>query len=66
MKVTVNGETRELTGSTTVFDLVESLGLDPDAIVVERNGEVVDRERYDDTRLAAEDTLELVRFVGGG
>ena len=66
MKVTVNGKGHELAGGTTVFDLVESLGLDPDAIVVEHNAAVLARERYDDTRLADGDALELVRFVGGG
>ena len=66
MKVTVNGKAHELAGGATVFELVESLGLDPDAIVVERNATVLERERYDDTRLADGDTLELVRFVGGG
>jgi thiamine biosynthesis protein ThiS len=66
MKIIVNGKGHETGGAKTVFDLVESLGLDPDAIVVERNGEILPRERYDDTRLADGDTLELVRFVGGG
>jgi thiamine biosynthesis protein ThiS len=66
MKVTVNDQVREVDAGTTVFELVESVGLDPDAIVVEHNAVLLDRERYDDTTLADGDTLELVRFVGGG
>ena len=66
MKVTVNDKLREIDEGTTVFDLVESVGLDPDAIVVEHNAVVLERERYDDTTLTDGDTLELVRFVGGG
>jgi thiamine biosynthesis protein ThiS len=66
MKVTVNDQVREVDAGTTVFELVESVGLDPDAIVVEHNAVLLDRERYDDTTLADGDSLELVRFVGGG
>jgi len=66
MKVSVNGESREIDGNTTVFELLESLALDPDATVVERNGLVLERERYDDTLLGKGDVLEVLRFVGGG
>ena len=66
MKVTVNDRVREIEAGTTVFELVETVGLDPDAIVVEHNAVVLERERYDDTTLAEGDVLELVRFVGGG
>ena len=66
MKVTVNGEAHEVDESSTVFELLESLALDPDAMVVERNGLVLERERYDDTLLGKGDVLEVLRFVGGG
>jgi len=66
MKVTVNGETHQVDESTTVFELLETLALDPDAMVVERNGLVLERERYDDTVLGKGDVLEILRFVGGG
>ena len=65
MKLTINGEYREV-GATTVFDLLTELGLHPQGTVVERNREIVDREAFRDTRLAAGDVLELVRLVGGG
>ena len=66
MQVTVNGETREVAEQTTVAALLEALGLRADVTVVQRNGDVVERDRYGDTALAVGDTLELVRFVGGG
>jgi thiamine biosynthesis protein ThiS len=41
-------------------------GLDPDVVVVERNGEIVPRSRFGELRLVANDRLEVVHFVGGG
>ena len=65
MKLTINGQDREV-AAATVWGLLEELGLHPQGTVVERNREIVDREAYRDTRLAAGDVLELVRLVGGG
>ncbi len=65
MKLTINGQDRQVS-ATTVLDLLTELGLHPQGTVVERNREIVDREAFRDTRLAAGDVLELVRLVGGG
>lgn len=65
MKLTINGESRDMAGAT-VLALLEELGLNPAATVVERNHEIVDRAAYRETKIAAGDVLELVRIVGGG
>ena len=66
MEVVVNGEPRRLAGSSTLLDLLETLGLDPRTVVVELNREIVRRPRLGETRLAPGDAVELVHFVGGG
>jgi len=65
MKLTVNGELRDV-AAATVLALLEELGLNPAATVVERNHEIVDRAAYQETALMEGDCLELVRLVGGG
>lgn len=65
MKVKINGEPREVAAGT-VWTLLEELGLHPQGSIVERNREIVDRDAYQETRLAEGDVLELVRLVGGG
>jgi len=65
LKLTINGQEREV-AAATVWALLEELGLHPQATVVELNREIVDREAFRQTRLAAGDVLELVRLVGGG
>lgn len=66
MEVTVNGESRRFDGSATVKSLLDSLGLDPRKVAVERNREIVPKSRYALTQLGEGDALEIVHFVGGG
>ena len=66
MRIRVNGDEREVAPESTVAALLDSLGLRPGAVVVERNGVIVSREAFAATPLADGDALELVRLVGGG
>lgn len=47
-------------------DLLEQLGLGAKWVVVERNGEPVERRAVAETRLEEGDRLELVQAVAGG
>jgi sulfur carrier protein len=49
-----------------VARLLEALELAGKRVAVEKNGEIVPRSRYADTRLAEGDALEIVVAVGGG
>lgn len=66
MKITVNGNMREVPEGTTLKSLVELLALKGDRIACERNLDVVPRAKYAETKLAEGDKLEIVTFVGGG
>lgn len=66
LEILVNGETRRLPGPATAADLLQHLGLDPRAVVVELNRQIVRRPRLAETQLADGDAVELVHFVGGG
>ena len=63
--LTVNGETRR-TPAVTIADLVRELGLKPEKVAVERNGEIAPRSTLEQVSLAEGDQLEIVHFVGGG
>jgi sulfur carrier protein len=64
--ITANGKVFDLEGDPTVADFIRWRGLDPRHVVVERNGEPLERRRYEEVRLADGDRLELVRAVAGG
>lgn len=66
MQVTINGEARSLDETMTIRYLIETLGLNPETIAVERNREIVKRSRFDDQLVEDGDRIELVEFVGGG
>ena len=66
MRITVNGEEKEIAGEVTVRGLVELLGLTEGPVAVERNGDVVPRAEHVAAKLADGDVIEIVHFVGGG
>lgn len=66
VKVTANGEDVALRDDSSVMDLLEHLGLGATWVLVERNGEPVERSALTTTVLAEGDRLELVRAVAGG
>lgn len=66
MEITVNGERLEVLGGMTVADLLEQRGLSPRYLAVERNLELVPRQRHAECVLQAGDQLEIVTLVGGG
>jgi sulfur carrier protein len=65
MRLTLNGKEREVPEVATVDELIRHLGIHR-MIVVQRNGEIVHRDRYAETPLAEGDVLQIVHFVGGG
>ena len=66
IQVVVNGAEKRLEQPLAVSELILQMALAGKKIAVERNGEIVPRSRYADTRLADGDALEIVVAVGGG
>ena len=66
MKVFANGSAVEVPAGASVEDLLQALGLGGRWVLVERNGEPVERRHLATTTLAEGDRLELVRAVAGG
>jgi len=63
----VNGSERTIPAGWTLGDLLASLELDARTVVVERNGTILrDRLSFASLELAADDSIEIVHFVGGG
>ncbi len=65
-RVTANGDEVEVPVGASVDDLLRVLGLSGKWVVVERNGQPVNRRDLGTTLLEAGDRLELVRAVAGG
>ena len=66
MQLTINGTTRTVQTSSTVEQLLAELELDPRAVVVELNREIIRRPAIAATSVRDGDVVEIVHFVGGG
>ena len=66
IRLTVNGREVELETPTGLVEYLDRLGVNPRAVAVERNGEILERDAYSKTELEAGDVVEIVRMVGGG
>ena len=64
--VVANGKPREVNDGISITDLLSEYGWKPEWVVVEYNGEPLERARYPNVRLNAGDKLEIVRAVAGG
>ena len=56
----------DLADGQTLAALIESLGMKPDRVAVERNRQLAPRNTWLETALQPGDQLEIVHFVGGG
>ncbi len=63
--VKINGENLPLAGKT-VAEYLEQTNYDKNRIAIERNGQIVPKTAYAETKLEDGDCLEVVSFVGGG
>jgi sulfur carrier protein len=68
MKLTVNGDAREIAGESLNIDeaLAALKVADPLYVTVELNGEIVDRAAFGAMRVKDGDALEFLYFMGGG
>lgn len=66
MKLTVNGQPRELDGPRTVGGLVDGEVADRRGVAVAVDGEVVPRAQWDERELVDGSAVEIVGAVQGG
>ncbi|BAC88343.1 sulfur carrier protein ThiS [Gloeobacter violaceus] len=64
--VRVNGEERTFAPGTTVSAMLAQLALEPRLLVIERNGDILHRQDWEQTTVAPGDRFEIVTVVGGG
>jgi sulfur carrier protein len=66
MNITCNGEQKAVDNDISLNDLVLSLELNPQSLVAEVNGKIIEQPQFSDKKLQDDDRIELIRFVGGG
>ena len=66
LRVFINGESKELSGTPSLAELITQLDLPAARIAIELNRAVVRRSDWSGTILNNDDRIEIVHFVGGG
>ena len=64
--IVVNGESRDVRSDASLLDVIHHFDLDPRAVVVEHNREIVRMPDLAARVVVRGDTIEFVHFVGGG
>ena len=66
LRVFINGESKEISGTPSLAELIDQLDLPAARIAIELNRDVVRRNDWSSTILQDGDRIEIVHFVGGG
>ncbi|MFP7296966.1 sulfur carrier protein ThiS [Neobacillus niacini] len=67
MRVVLNGEIIQLPEHVVfISDVLEHYEIHNKVVIVEVNGEIVNKVDHQSTRLSDKDRIEIVHFVGGG
>ncbi len=66
MKITLNGESRDIDAVRTVADLLAHAGYGDRRVAVEVNRAIVPRSEHASRALAEGDRFEIVHAIGGG
>ncbi len=66
MKITLNGQPKQLHTTASLKTVIEQFCKDTHHVIAEVNGDIIKRPSWEQKTLADGDTIELVNFVGGG
>lgn len=64
--VQINGDRRQCPPQICLPELLAQLGMNPRLAVIEYNGEILQRQLWNETKVQEGDRLEIVTIVGGG
>jgi thiamine biosynthesis protein ThiS len=66
MEIRLNGKAREVTEGISIRQLLDELGLHPMRVAVQRNEEIIKRDRYGEVVLQPGDAVEILTIMAGG
>jgi sulfur carrier protein len=67
MRVVLNGELIQLPEHVVfISDVLKHYEIHNRVVIVEVNGEIINKVEHQSTRLSDKDRIEIVHFVGGG
>ena len=65
-KIQLNGDPYEINKGTNLNELLNKLKIQKNKVSIEVNGEIVEKNKYQNLILSKDDKVEIVKFIGGG
>ncbi|MBO7611290.1 MAG: sulfur carrier protein ThiS [Elusimicrobia bacterium] len=62
----VNGKEVVIKSTQTIYEYLKNNNYNLERIVIELNGEIVSKDKYNTINLKDTDVMEVLTFVGGG
>ncbi len=66
MRIQINDKDFEITEKSNLSQLLSAQNVDTSAVAVALNGQIIHREKWQQTELKDNDTITLVQAVAGG
>jgi sulfur carrier protein len=66
IEIEIDGGKKIASSGLNLAELLDELGVREHILLVELNGEMIRRERFDEEKVQDGDILELIRVAGGG
>jgi len=64
--IQLNGDPYEINARTNLDKLLNKLKIQKNKVAIEVNGEIVEKDKYQNLILNKGDKVEIVNFIGGG
>ena len=65
-KIQLNGDPYEINGRTNLNELLNKLKIQKNKVAIEVNGEIIQKDKYQNLVLRKDVKVEIVHFIGGG
>jgi sulfur carrier protein len=66
ISIKLNGKEKTIESDLTLTALLHKLALDPAAVVIEQNQNIIKRDNWMGAKINPGDVIEIINFVGGG
>jgi sulfur carrier protein len=66
MAFRINGTEIKIRNGLTINAFLSERSINPDVVVIEYNGEILNKNLFDTTQIKDGDNIEVLSFVGGG
>jgi len=66
IKIKINGKIKTIIDELTLYELINDLKIPITKVAIELNKEIINKKEIKKIKLANNDVIEIVHFIGGG